>query len=53
MRQTITFTINPEVKKEAIVILKSEGKTMSAVLGLYLKKIIEENKKNATTNTTN
>lgn len=44
MKQSFTFTIDPEIKEEAQIILESQGRKLSSMIEIYLKKIIQENK---------
>lgn len=45
MKEQITITIDPEIRKRVAVILEQNGQKMSSVIELHLKKIIKENAK--------
>ncbi len=44
IKKITTITLDPEVREKVKVILKAEGKKMSSVIELFLRKIILENK---------
>ena len=45
MKTHITITLDSEIKKEAVEIMKGNGQKMSPVVENLLKKFIEENGK--------
>ena len=45
MKEAITISIDPEVRKKAVEILEQNGQKMSSVIELHLKEIIKENAK--------
>jgi len=45
MKGAITISIDPEIKKQVVEILKQKGQKMSSVIELHLKEIIKENAK--------
>lgn len=44
MKEQLTITIDPKIKKEAIKIFKENGQKMSSVIEIHLSKLIKEKK---------
>ena len=44
MKEQITITIDPEVRKKVAMILKQNGQKISSVIELHLKEIIKNDK---------
>lgn len=45
MKEAITISIDPEVRRKAVEILEKNGQKMSSIIELHLKEIIKQHGK--------